>query len=528
MIILNKIEFLTDLSLIFQRVFKNAIISDKFLGNDYHYLIISGVDYLEEPPLSYDVLQLEQMEHFVFKIPLEDNLYIKLLKGAKVVYEWSKFNITCLEANFGLTNLQHINIYQRGYNIYNFKKNNYKYNAVFIGTMNNRRKNILDYQEGTVNIFSNINNEEKTKILKLSKIAINIHFYENAVLEIERIIECLKNKCLVISEYSKDNELDKNYESMVLFVNSKEELKEKLNYYLSNESARLALFDTFYTNFLNKEMAQEVSQVPLDLKDSFPIKRRKFNYAEIIKDKNDYTLVQKKFPLVGDMPPVSLITITKNREKFFPLMINNYMNFTYPFDKIEWIILEDGDNNNEEYFKKYKNIKYVYAGRNYYNNIADKRNAAIKLATNNIICHLDDDDFYFKNSLYLKVKKLMEVRKQDILCVGTIEIAVYNMVNNCSYLINGNTCGEATLCFYKEFWEQRGFSNNYNGEGYEFIYGREDKVLIIPYYFNIIVINHKENYTGKTRMVDINTNNIYSLFDMKTKEILLNIRAPAA
>ena len=48
----------------------------------------------------------------------------------------------------------------------------------------------------------------------------------------------------------------------------------------------------------------------------------------------DVPILNKK-----DLPTVSVITITKDRELFFKLAINNWKNFIYEHSKIEWIIL---------------------------------------------------------------------------------------------------------------------------------------------------------------------------------------------
>ena len=44
-----------------------------------------------------------------------------------------------------------------------------------------------------------------------------------------------------------------------------------------------------------------------------------------------------------ELPRVSIITPTYNKRKFFKLAIRNFQKADYPKDKIEWIIVDDGE-----------------------------------------------------------------------------------------------------------------------------------------------------------------------------------------
>ena len=45
----------------------------------------------------------------------------------------------------------------------------------------------------------------------------------------------------------------------------------------------------------------------------------------------------------NDLPPVSIITISKDRRKFFDLLISNWNKIVYPREKLEWIIFDEGE-----------------------------------------------------------------------------------------------------------------------------------------------------------------------------------------
>ncbi len=62
-------------------------------------------------------------------------------------------------------------------------------------------------------------------------------------------------------------------------------------------------------------------------------------------------------------PFVSVITPTYNRRRFLPSLIECYKSQTYPKDRMEWIILDDGEDCVEDIFKeaakKIPNLRYI-------------------------------------------------------------------------------------------------------------------------------------------------------------------------
>ena len=110
----------------------------------------------------------------------------------------------------------------------------------------------------------------------------------------------------------------------------------------------------------------------------------------------------------SELPTVSIITPTFNRPEFFKLAILNFNSFDYPRDKIEWIIVDDSDNNETEKQlppvesrSKY-NINYIRPSvqADKLMSIGEKRNLAIRNSKNDIIVCMDDDDYcpeYLRN-----------------------------------------------------------------------------------------------------------------------------------
>ena len=544
--IFNNTSLFNDIELNINRIIPNSKLTTRFRGDEHYYIIISGINYFEKIPLNYDLFQFEQMENIIFECNYK--IYINLLKNANNVYDFSNYNTNYLKEKYNLTNISYLPLYQYKYNNYYPLKIDIKQkknDVIFIGSLNKRRDNILDKLK-IIKKNNKLNNDEKTKLLTNSKIYINIHFYDNSVLEIERILEGLKNKCLIISERSKDIELDNLYSNMIIFYDDINDLEKKINYYLSNDDEYFNLIKKFYENFIKINMEYPICDEILNKYNNI-----NNNYNDIPElepyhkmmnlksnNKNNInTLEIPKKPLFEDLPKITLITITKNREIFFDFMIDNFLNYKYPDkeNKIEWIILDDSTNDNTDYFKKYKNkynIMYIYKGNNYYeeNNltIADKRNDAVSYSNSNIIIHMDDDDYYFSDSLITKVKLLINYNKtDDIKCIGTSGLGIYNLVKNNSYFIEYSNISEASMCYFKSFWEEFKFYENLNGEGYSFLKNRYKNVCKIPYEFNLIVINHNKNITQNIRQVNktvVDSNKILNYFNYYTIELLNKIR----
>ena len=95
-------------------------------------------------------------------------------------------------------------------------------------------------------------------------------------------------------------------------------------------------------------------------------------------------------------PFVSVVTPTYNRRKFIPALIQIYKAQTYPKDRMEWIIVDDGSDKVGDIFaeaaKTIPNIKYIPIEEKML--IGIKRNRLNDETKGDIIVAMDDDDFY--------------------------------------------------------------------------------------------------------------------------------------
>lgn len=227
-----------------------------------------------------------------------------------------------------------------------------------------------------------------------------------------------------------------------------------------------------------------------------------------IDNDNNYIL---KLPDIkdDDLPKISIITPTYKRRKMFYMAIRNYENFIYPSDKIQWVIVDDTPDTPDEDDSIFdllpstdNRIKYIHIKTDKKLTIAAKRNIAIDKSDNDIIIHMDDDDYYPPESLLCRVKLLMKYKNQGIQCLGSTLIGTYNIIVDKSSMSSDGpiSLSEASMAYTKKFWEEHKYNNNVEkGEHKEFTENRLNKILDVPYIFILIAITHNQNITNDLR-----------------------------
>ena len=122
-------------------------------------------------------------------------------------------------------------------------------------------------------------------------------------------------------------------------------------------------------------------------------------------------------------PFVSICTPTFNRRPFIQTMFECYRNQTYPKDRMEWIIVDDGTDKIEDLIQSsnIEQIKYYKVDKKM--SLGEKRNYMHKFVKGTIIVYMDDDDYYPPERVSHAVDRLQE--NKDAMCAGSSEIYVY-------------------------------------------------------------------------------------------------------
>ncbi len=124
-------------------------------------------------------------------------------------------------------------------------------------------------------------------------------------------------------------------------------------------------------------------------------------------------------------PFVSVVTPTYNRRKFIPTLIDIYKAQTYPKERMEWLILDDGTDKVGDLIasltKQIPNVRYIPLEIK--TNIGAKRNILNREAKGEIIISMDDDDYYLPERVAYTVS--MFIRNPTIELAGCSEIYMY-------------------------------------------------------------------------------------------------------
>jgi len=214
---------------------------------------------------------------------------------------------------------------------------------------------------------------------------------------------------------------------------------------------------------------------------------------------------------IESCPPISVITLVYNRKKFFELACHNMLVTDYPKDKIEWIVVDDSDDPAEQNSDRIvavgnaaDPVKFVYVPLRKKTPVSEKRNQGVAKASNSIVLFMDDDDHYPETSFRRRVAWLT-LHPWNPRAVAATTIACYDLVKGISAvnvppldLPVSQRISEATLTFYRDFWEAKKFPQGVVvGEGAEFIEGRESEFLEIPPQQIIVAFSHGKNVSSR-------------------------------
>jgi glycosyltransferase involved in cell wall biosynthesis len=169
---------------------------------------------------------------------------------------------------------------------------------------------------------------------------------------------------------------------------------------------------------------------------------------------------QKSSNAVDKLPYVSICTPTFNRRPFIPIMFECFKNQTYPKNKMEWIIVDDGTDKIEDLVKAsgITQIKYVSLPKKI--TLGEKRNVMHQHAKGTIIVYMDDDDYYPPERVSHSVQKLLD--NPTALCAGSSEMYIYFKHINKMYQsgpFGPNHATAATFAFRVELLKQTQYEN---------------------------------------------------------------------
>lgn len=227
---------------------------------------------------------------------------------------------------------------------------------------------------------------------------------------------------------------------------------------------------------------------------------------------------KKKVP-----PFVSVCTPTFNRRPFIPIMFQCFLNQTYPKDRLEWIIVDDGTDKIEDLIKEANIPQIQYFKIDQKMTLGAKRNFTHSKTKGSILVYMDDDDYYPPERISHAVEKLQS--DPQALCAGSSEIYVFfkhiwTMYKGGPYGPKHATAG--TFAFKRELLNQTKYNETAClAEEREFL-----KEYTIPFVQldplkTILVFSHIQNTFDKKRLLE-NPNPKFVICDRKVEEFIKN------
>ena len=219
--------------------------------------------------------------------------------------------------------------------------------------------------------------------------------------------------------------------------------------------------------------------------------------------------LEDKLPKEADLPPVSVITLTRDRRSFIPLAKYCFLAQTYPEHLIEWVIVDDGKDPIKALVSDLPNVTYILLDEPL--TIGAKRNLAISKAKHDILVMMDDDDVYPNNSVLARVAHMLAEPKKD--CIFSTMLPCYEIHETKSFmnvppitLDMSKRVSEATLGFTRAFWQERGFPDQQIAEGDAFIHGREQMCREFSPQDVIVSLSHKKTTSSRKPPVGMEVN----------------------
>tara|TARA_R110002167_G_scaffold16160_7_gene63659 strand:+ start:6776 stop:7537 length:762 start_codon:yes stop_codon:yes gene_type:complete len=236
-----------------------------------------------------------------------------------------------------------------------------------------------------------------------------------------------------------------------------------------------------------------------------------------------------------NLPCISILIPCWRRRKFIPLMLANILNQNYPKDKIEVVILQDGDQDlfiddkrKELFLTSLGNIKLNYKYEpNHRRTIGEKRNLLVKMATHKICAMMDSDDIYLETYLRYSVNALHQYKagitsSNSMLFVYPKDEFKMSAIS-CDYK---HMCHEACAVFTKKYFKSLGgFSKSSQGEGVKMFQGADNKIVNIDISKLMVCVCHQgeEGNTIDKKQFEDENKNVATFQDGCWKTIITDI-----
>ena len=221
-----------------------------------------------------------------------------------------------------------------------------------------------------------------------------------------------------------------------------------------------------------------------------------------------------------EFPFVSICTPTFNRRPFIATLIKCIDSQTYPRDKMEWIIIDDGTDKIEDLVSSHPLVRYFKFDCKM--SLGKKRNVMHKKTRGSILVYMDDDDYYPPERVAHAVETLQ--KNPRALCAGSSEMYIYfketnQMVQFGPYGPNHATAG--TFAFRRALLDEHQYNNDAClAEEREFLKGYTVPFVQLESMKTILVFSHRHNTFDKRILLQDPFSNVMRLSEKTVQDFI--------
>ena len=231
---------------------------------------------------------------------------------------------------------------------------------------------------------------------------------------------------------------------------------------------------------------------------------------------------------IQQYPFVSLCTPTFNRRHFFPILFEMFKLQTYPKNRMEWIIIDDGTDKIDDIINTsgIKQIKYFKLQNKL--SLGEKRNLMHTYCKGSIIIYIDDDDYFPPERVSHSVDSLLNAKNGELIA-GSSEIYLYfkekGLYQFGPYGPYHATAG--TFAFKRELLEITKYNEtDYVGEECGFLKNYTIPMIQLDPIKTILVFPHEHNsFDKRTFLNNINDNPIKKCTDKTIDTFIKGVNA---
>ena len=207
-------------------------------------------------------------------------------------------------------------------------------------------------------------------------------------------------------------------------------------------------------------------------------------------------------PKLPKRPFVSVCCVTFNRRPFIPFMLKCFQHQTYPRDKMELIIVDDGTDPIGDLVKDFPYIKYVRIDNKM--TLGAKRNLSHTYAIGDLIAYADDDDFYPSERIAHAVKMLQDTPKAWVAGSSEMHIFFKHIGRTVQFGPYGpNHATAATFCFHKELLQYTQYEETASiAEEKQFLKQYTIPMVQLDTLKTILVFSHMHNSFDKKVLLE--------------------------